>query len=205
MIQDFCGRTHEHPNGVGSKCDFVGWGGKQSFTFEVMLFLSFVLPVIFSNASFESINSTQFPVVYCYVKILRTLNEATCNSHNLNATLGNGGNSNSQPCSQNQVLLANALNEPSPSPDDKRERFFNNSIRFSSRTSYYGQFARESLVRSSHLSRRSQKAHKTVLLMLSEFGIINFFKTFYCTSHDSNHLLHVLFAVPSGATDRQIP
>jgi len=172
--QDFCGRTHEHPNGVGSKCDFVGWGGKQSFTFEVMLFLSFVLPVIFSKIKILKNDFNTIAVVYCYVKILRTLNEATCNSHNLNATLGNGRNSNSQPCSQNQVLLANALNEPSPSPDDKRERFFNTSIRLSSRsrTSYYGQFARESLVRSSHLSRRSQKAHKTVLLMLSKFVVL---------------------------------
>jgi hypothetical protein len=40
VIQDFCGRTHKHPNGIGSKCDFVGWGGSPSnedYTFEVNL------------------------------------------------------------------------------------------------------------------------------------------------------------------------
>nr|CAD2203369.1 unnamed protein product [Meloidogyne enterolobii] len=39
VIQDFCGHTHVHSNGLGSKCDFVGWSGNygsgENYTFEV--------------------------------------------------------------------------------------------------------------------------------------------------------------------------
>jgi neuromedin U receptor 1 len=61
VATDFCGRTHLVELGYGS-CDFVGWNN-YAYTFEVMLLLTFVLPILF--------------ILYCYVRILNTLNEIT--------------------------------------------------------------------------------------------------------------------------------
>lgn len=50
--------------GHGS-CDFVGWTNSV-YTFEIMLLLTFVLPIIF--------------ILYCYVRILSTLNLMTAST-----------------------------------------------------------------------------------------------------------------------------
>uniref|UniRef100_A0AC34QFF6 G-protein coupled receptors family 1 profile domain-containing protein n=1 Tax=Panagrolaimus sp. JU765 TaxID=591449 RepID=A0AC34QFF6_9BILA len=59
VTSDLCGKVHLVEVGHGS-CDFVGWMD-FAYTFEVMLFLTFVLPIIF--------------IIYSYFRILKTLNE----------------------------------------------------------------------------------------------------------------------------------
>uniref|UniRef100_A0AC35FPG6 G-protein coupled receptors family 1 profile domain-containing protein n=1 Tax=Panagrolaimus sp. PS1159 TaxID=55785 RepID=A0AC35FPG6_9BILA len=62
VATDFCGKIHLVELGYGS-CDFVGWN--FAYTFEVMLLLTFILPILF--------------ILYCYVRILKTLNIMTRN------------------------------------------------------------------------------------------------------------------------------
>nr|CAD2183301.1 unnamed protein product [Meloidogyne enterolobii] len=149
VIQDFCGHTHVNSNGLGSKCDFVGWSGNygsgENYTFEVMLFFTFVLPVLF--------------VIYCYIRILRTLNEATFNSFHLNA--GSSIVRKHTSSSHTNSTLLNALTEenlPSTINNSNSNTAGNNS----------DLNARDSFTRS---SLRSQRAHKTVMKMLSELVI----------------------------------
>lgn len=64
VIQDFCGRTHKHPNGIGSKCDFVGWGGSPSnedYTFEVnkLIINKFIQIFIFIGYAISHIHNSR--------------------------------------------------------------------------------------------------------------------------------------------------
>ncbi|CAK5043999.1 unnamed protein product [Meloidogyne enterolobii] len=108
-----------------------------------MLFFTFVLPVLF--------------VIYCYIRILRTLNEATFNSFHLNA--GSSIVRKHTSSSHTNSTLLNALTEenlPSTINNSNSNTAGNNS----------DLNARDSFTRS---SLRSQRAHKTVMKMLSEF------------------------------------
>ncbi|CAK5017803.1 unnamed protein product [Meloidogyne enterolobii] len=110
-----------------------------------MLFFTFVLPVLF--------------VIYCYIRILRTLNEATFNSFHLNA--GSSLVRKHTSSSHTNSTLLNALTEenlPSTSNNSNSNTAGNNS----------DLNARDSFTRS---SLRSQRAHKTVMKMLSELTV----------------------------------
>uniref|UniRef100_A0A915MNW5 G-protein coupled receptors family 1 profile domain-containing protein n=1 Tax=Meloidogyne javanica TaxID=6303 RepID=A0A915MNW5_MELJA len=121
---------------------FVGLSGfiGNLLTVMVMLFFTFVLPVLF--------------VIYCYIRILRTLNEATFNSFHLNA--GSSIVRKHTSSSHTNSTLLNALTEenlPSTSNNSNNNTAGNNS----------DLNARDSFTRS---SLRSQRAHKTVMKML---------------------------------------
>ncbi|KAL3117925.1 hypothetical protein niasHT_005168 [Heterodera trifolii] len=169
VVRDFCGKTHSN---VFGNCDFVGWDEKQQngddhLTFEAQLLLTFVFPVAF--------------VIYCYIKILQTLNEATSNSHQLTAAQPKRsekaaeGKGNRR---QQQRLLA--VGAPGgapreslpPSPDENlaERRFFVWSKHTANST------PRRKLTRNSsgRGSIRSQQAHKTVLKMLVTITILFF-------------------------------
>uniref|UniRef100_A0A915DX52 G-protein coupled receptors family 1 profile domain-containing protein n=1 Tax=Ditylenchus dipsaci TaxID=166011 RepID=A0A915DX52_9BILA len=73
VLKDFCGINHQLNNGLGS-CDFVGWNAVHfEYTFEVMLLLTFVLPVLF--------------IFCCYVLILDTLSQVTSSIHLIHVQL----------------------------------------------------------------------------------------------------------------------
>ncbi|KAE9555877.1 hypothetical protein FO519_000857 [Halicephalobus sp. NKZ332] len=59
VISDACGTVHLVDIGHGY-CDFVGWVD-FSYTFEIMMFITFVLPILF--------------IIYAYFRILGSLNE----------------------------------------------------------------------------------------------------------------------------------
>ncbi|KAI1707536.1 7 transmembrane receptor (rhodopsin family) domain-containing protein [Ditylenchus destructor] len=81
VMKDFCGNNHKMENGWGS-CDFVGWNAIQfDYTFELMLLLTFILPVLF--------------IVHCYILILHTLNEASSCTHLTHVPLTNRRSSTS--------------------------------------------------------------------------------------------------------------
>ncbi|CAD5235455.1 unnamed protein product [Bursaphelenchus xylophilus] len=60
VVSDFCGNKMQIDELAG-QCDYVGWSWlKTDYIFELMMILTFVLPVLF--------------IFFCYVKILKTLN-----------------------------------------------------------------------------------------------------------------------------------
>lgn len=153
VIQDFCGRTHKHPNGMGRKCDFIGWGeslnSTDHYTFEIMLFVTFMLPVLF--------------IIYCYMRILRTLNEATCSFSSTSTARGNIVNSFRSSSRQHVLLPVGMPESNSPSPDYNGERVFFKNFKHRKSSEQQLQLSRDSFVKNSH---RSQQAHKTVMMML---------------------------------------
>uniref|UniRef100_A0A914GY15 G-protein coupled receptors family 1 profile domain-containing protein n=1 Tax=Globodera rostochiensis TaxID=31243 RepID=A0A914GY15_GLORO len=169
VVRDFCGRTHSN---IFGNCDFVGWNsqnGQDHYTFEAQLLITFVFPVIF--------------IFYCYVKILQTLNEATSNSHQLNAaqTKHSDGRANKWQRlnhQQQQVLVVEGPRPresipPSLAENWAEQRFGGGPTRSKNASSLT---PRRKLTRNSsgRGSIRSQQAHKTVLKMLVTITILFF-------------------------------
>uniref|UniRef100_A0A183BJG6 G_PROTEIN_RECEP_F1_2 domain-containing protein n=1 Tax=Globodera pallida TaxID=36090 RepID=A0A183BJG6_GLOPA len=169
VVRDFCGRTHSN---IFGNCDFVGWNsqnGQDHYTFEAQLLITFVFPVIF--------------IFYCYVKILQTLNEATFNSHHLNAaqTKHSDGRANKWQRLDHQQQQVLVVERPRPQEsippslaENWAERRFGGGPTRSKNASSLT--PRRKLTRNSsgRGSIRSQQAHKTVLKMLVTITILFF-------------------------------
>jgi hypothetical protein len=101
-------------------------------------------------------------VIYSYIRILKTLNEATFNSQNLNARFSIVRKSTIS--SQNNTTMLNVMinEDNSPSTSNNVDKtLLNNSVNNNRKNSEIN--TRDSFTRS---SLRSQRAHKTVMKML---------------------------------------
>ncbi|TKR81853.1 hypothetical protein L596_015659 [Steinernema carpocapsae] len=107
VSKDFCGYNREVGSGMGS-CDYVA---SETFpfpyTFELMLLLTFVLPVMF--------------IIFCYVRILYTLNEMSA-THSFHPTITSQNSDSSTAAYTSGGLLQIHVKQPGPPKSHKAQK-----------------------------------------------------------------------------------